>query len=83
MRSGAEPGYHAEDCSALGEAVVEHRKRELETICFLPDREHLVAGLAQKAPGPLGERLAAKGSERLRRAEAFGRAPDEEDPGDG
>ena len=60
-------------------AVVEELERQLEPVRALADREPLVARLAEHAPGPLGERLAAEPGERLRRAEARARAADEQD----
>ena len=44
----------------------------------LADRDALVARLAERPPGALGERLVAEARERLRRAEARARAADEQ-----
>ncbi len=56
------------------------RERQLEPVVVLADRENLVADLVEKAPPAFRQRLPAKRSERLRRAEALGRTADEEQP---
>src|SRR5437764_15062939 len=59
--------------------VVEQVERKLEPIRLLPDRDALLAGLAEQAPRALGERLGPELREGLRRAEARAGAPDEQD----
>ena len=76
-----QPCEHAEHRSPIVRAVVEHRERQLELIRGLPDRDDLVTDLAEHAPAALGERLATEACERLGRAEAIGRAADEQDAG--
>ena len=81
VRRRAETCDHAEDGRALGRAVIDDGERELDRIVGLSDRDDLVTGGAQNSPRALAERLAAKGRERLGRAEPFGRAADEEHAG--
>ena len=71
------PASDADDRRPQLRAFVEDRKRKLE-LAGLPDGEPLVARLAEHPPRPLGERLAAKPRERLRRPEPRRRAADEQ-----
>ena len=59
--------------------VVEERERELEPVRDLADGEPLLARLAERPPGAVGEGLSLPLRERLRRAEAPARAADEQD----
>ena len=55
-----------------------YRERELEGVVRLSDGDDLLAHLAQRSVGALGQRLAAKPRERLRRAEPLRGAADEQ-----
>ena len=79
VRGRSQSGDHAEDRRALRRAVVEDGKWKLEPVIVLSDGEDLFAHLAENPPRTRGERLTAERCERLRRAEAFGRAADQED----
>ena len=74
-QTGHDPG---KGCADLG-VVVDELERQLERICPFTDREPLVAGLAEQAPGALGQRLAVERRKRLRRAEARACAANEQD----
>ena len=60
VRGRAQAGDHAVDGSTARDAVVDDLERQAQRVGRLPDRDHLVAGLRQEAPGPFGERLAAE-----------------------
>ena len=60
-------------------AVVEHRERQCEQLDRFADCEPVLAGLAERPPPSLRERLAAEARERLRRAEPGRGAADEQD----
>jgi hypothetical protein len=81
MRRGAKASDDSEDRGTLLDTIVEDGEGKLEPVGFLPDGQDLGAGLAEQAPSPLREYLAADPRERLRRAEAVRRAADEEDAG--
>jgi hypothetical protein len=51
-------------------AVVEQGKRQRQRVGVFADGDALVAGVAEHAPGPLGERLTIELCQRFRRAEA-------------
>ena len=58
--------HHAEHRRALLGAVVQNGKRQLVSVLHLPDRDDLLADLAESPPRALGERLPAKRRECLR-----------------
>ena len=80
VRRRSKPGDDAEDRGALLEPSSRTGNGSSSSSASLPDRNHLVAHLAENSPRPLGERLAAKVRDCLRRAEALGRSADEQNP---
>jgi len=76
---GAETGEDSEHGRAALGVVVDDREGQLQRVGLLANGDDLRAGLVQHAPPTLGERLAAKGDERLRRSEALGCPADEQD----
>ena len=78
MADARSPAMTPNTGSALLRAVVDDRERKRELVVRLPDGETSVAHVTQRPPCALGERLAAKPRERLRRAEPLRGAADEQ-----